>query len=77
MRLFSNIISGMFHPLLMVTDVWSCAGSHLHISGNLSASNETIARRRSVPVYGGYPRSIYLYDGKKRGGGRYGAIGQT
>ena len=71
MRLFSHIISGMFHPLL------SCAGSHLHISGNLSASNETVARRRSVPVYGGYPRSIYLYDGKKRGGGRYGAIGQT
>lgn len=64
-------------PSVADGDVWSCAGSHLHISGNLSASNETVARRRSVPVYGGYPRSIYLYDGKKRGGGRYGAIGQT
>ena len=61
MRLFSHIISGMFHPLLMVT----------------SASNESVARRRRVRVFGGYPRSIYLYDGKKRGGGRYGAIGQT
>lgn len=75
MRLFSNIIPAC--PSVADGDVWSCAGSHLHISGNLSASNETVARRRSIPVYGGYPRSIYLYDGKKRGGGRYGAIGQT
>ena len=76
MRLFSHIISGMFHPLLMVTYGVVLALT-FSISGNLSASNETVARRRSVPVYGGYPRSIYLYDGKKRGGGRYGAIGQT
>ena len=51
-------------PSVADGDVWSRAGSHLHVFGNLSADHEAVARRRNIPVYRGYPRSIHLYDGK-------------
>ncbi len=61
-------------PSVANGDIWSRAGSHLHVSGNLSTGNETVACRRDIPVDNSYPRSVHLHDGKKRGGSRYGVV---
>lgn len=75
MRLFSNIISGMFHPLLMVTYGVVLALTFTYLAIYPPAMKLLLAGGAflSTAVIPG----IYLYDGKKRGGGRYGAIGQT
>ena len=75
MRLFSHIISGMFHPLLMVT-YGVVLLSPSHIWQFIRSMKLLLAGERSLST-AVIPGAIYLYDGKKRGGGRYGAIGQT
>ena len=75
MRLFSHIISGMFHPLLMVTYGVVLALTFTYLAIYPPAMKLLLAGGAflSTAVIPG----AFLYYGKKRGGGRYGAIGQT
>lgn len=76
MRLFSNIISGMFHPLLMVTYgvVLALTFTYLAIypptiklllAGGAFLSTAVI------------PGAFIFMMVKKRGGSRYGTLGQA
>ena len=55
MRLFSHIISGMFHPLLMVTYGVVLALTFTYLAIYPPAMKLLLARRKRSLVYGGYP----------------------
>ena len=66
----------MFHPLLMVTYGVVLALTFTYLAIYPPAMKLLLAGGAFLST-AVIPGAFNLYDGKKRGGGRYGAIGQT